>query len=580
MGHKYSDEKNVQLMIALLKAHGIRKVIASPGTTNVTFIGSIMHDSFFEIYSSVDERSAAYMACGMAEESGEPVIISCTGATASRNYFPGLTEAYYRKLPVLAITSTREECKIGHLIDQQIDRTQQPKDTVVCSAHLQIIKDDEDWWDCTIKANRAILALRSNGGGPSHINLPTLYSPNFTVESLPVVRKIDRYYSYNELPEIGNRDVAIFIGTHKRMSLEEQLAIDKFCEIYDAIVYSDICCGYHGKYALSMFGASPNTKMDLLIHIGEVSCSAYGCKPNEVWRVNEDGELRDTFRKLTKVFAMQELQFFTHYIGNQKIKETSKYNRFQKEANEKYCNLVDVPFSNGWIASYLYDKLPLGSVVHLGIVSSYFVWNKFRLHPSINVNCNQGGFGIDGNISTLLGASLVNSNKLYYCFLGDLAFFYDMNVLGNRHIGNNIRIMLINNGQGAIFRKPGNFASTFKEEAETYISAAGHYSCKNQKLVENIAESLGFEYISASSKSEFIEKADKFVNPNINGRPIIFEVFVSIENEIKGDFISKEKKKGIRKLGQTLLGETIYDSVRALIKGHHAGDMNVDVGHN
>ena len=166
----YSDEKNILLMVALLKAHNIRRVIASPGTTNITFIGSLMHDPFFEMYSSVDERSAAYIACGMAEESGEPVVISCTGATASRNYLPGLTEAYYRKLPVLAITSTREECKIGHLIDQQIDRTQIPKDACVCSEHLQVIKDDEDMWNCTIKINRAILALRQHGGGPTHIN--------------------------------------------------------------------------------------------------------------------------------------------------------------------------------------------------------------------------------------------------------------------------------------------------------------------------------------------------------------------------------------------------------------------------
>ena len=104
---KYTNERNVQIVIALLKAHGIHRVIASPGTTNMTFVVSIENDPWFQIWSSVDERSAAYLACGMAAETGEPVAISCTGATASRNYMPGLTEAYYRKLPVLAITSTR-----------------------------------------------------------------------------------------------------------------------------------------------------------------------------------------------------------------------------------------------------------------------------------------------------------------------------------------------------------------------------------------------------------------------------------------------------------------------------------------
>ena len=82
----YTVERNVQIVIALLKANGIKRVIASPGTTNMTFVGSIQQDPFFEIYSSVDERSAAYLACGMAAETGEPVVLSCTGATASRNY--------------------------------------------------------------------------------------------------------------------------------------------------------------------------------------------------------------------------------------------------------------------------------------------------------------------------------------------------------------------------------------------------------------------------------------------------------------------------------------------------------------
>ena len=117
----YTDEKNVQMLIALMKAHGIKKVIASPGNTNVTFVGSIQHDSYFEVYSAVDERSAAYMACVMAAESKDPVASSGTGATASRNYVPALTEAFYRKLPILAITSTQHTGRIGQLVPQVID---------------------------------------------------------------------------------------------------------------------------------------------------------------------------------------------------------------------------------------------------------------------------------------------------------------------------------------------------------------------------------------------------------------------------------------------------------------------------
>ena len=107
MEQYYTNERNVQIVIGLLKAHGIKRIVASPGSTNVTFVASVQQDPWFEIYSCVDERSAAYMACGIALETGEPCVLSCTGATASRNYFSALTEAYYRKLPILAITSTQ-----------------------------------------------------------------------------------------------------------------------------------------------------------------------------------------------------------------------------------------------------------------------------------------------------------------------------------------------------------------------------------------------------------------------------------------------------------------------------------------
>ena len=93
MNDKYTAERNIQILIYLLKSHGIRRVIASPGATDVSLVASLQHDSFFEMYSCVDERSAAYMACGIAAETGEPVVITCTGATSSRNYMPGLTEA-------------------------------------------------------------------------------------------------------------------------------------------------------------------------------------------------------------------------------------------------------------------------------------------------------------------------------------------------------------------------------------------------------------------------------------------------------------------------------------------------------
>ena len=191
-GKYYSSERSVQLLISLLKQHGIKKIVASPGTTNLSFVASLQQDEWFEVYSSVDERSAAYLACGMAEESGEPVVLSCTGATASRNYIPGLTEAYYRKLPVLAVTSTQDISRIGHHIAQVIDRRVIQNDIALLSEYIPATDDSVKEWSNTVRINCALLELRHRGGGPVHLNMETTYSRDYSVRELPQARMIRR----------------------------------------------------------------------------------------------------------------------------------------------------------------------------------------------------------------------------------------------------------------------------------------------------------------------------------------------------------------------------------------------------
>ena len=536
---KYTSEKNVQIVIALLKAHGIRKVIASPGTTNMTFVGSIQNDPWFEIYSSVDERSAAYMACGLAAESGEPVVISCTGATASRNYLPGLTEAYYRKLPVLALTSHRGVHSIGHLLDQQIDRRSIPNDVAICSVTAPLVRDSSDEKFCTIEATKAILALKQNGGGPSHINMYTSYSQDFSVKELPKVRKIERYSAFDKLPDLeADKRIAIFIGSHKPFSDTETEAIDSFCAAHNAVVFCDHTSGYKGKYEthFSLFFTqdnyrSPLLKVDLLIHLGEVSGDLARISIGGVWRVNEDGELRDTFGRLTRVFAMPEEHFFRAYTPEEYEPCSSFYEACQEELRQALATLPELPFSNVWVAQQIHSMLPDGCYFHMGIYNSLRSYNFFDLPKSVKSSCNVGGFGIDGGLSTLIGASFANPDVLHLGVFGDLAFFYDLNVLGNRHVGNNVRILLINNGKGNEFRNYGHYCSIFGEDADRYIAAAGHYGNKSSLLVRHYTEDLGYEYYTASNKDEFLQYVPVFLDPTIGEHPIVLEVFTDTEGE-------------------------------------------------
>lgn len=577
----YTSERNVQIVIALLKTYGIKRVIASPGTTNMTFVGSIQNDPWFEIYSSVDERSAAYLACGLAAETGEPVVISCTGATASRNYLPGLTEAYYRKLPVLAITSHRGDASIGHLWDQQIDRRSIPNDVAMCSVTVPLVKVSSDESFCKIEATKAILALTHKGGGPAHINMHTGYSQDFSVEKLPNVRKIERYTAFDELPELGTgKRVAIFIGSHKSFSAEETEAIDAFCAAHDSVVFCDHTSGYKGKYEthFSIFFTqdnycSPRLKADILIHLGEVSGDLARLSIGEVWRVSEDGELRNTFGCLTKVFEMPEEYFFRSYTPELYTPRTDYFDACQNELAEAFEKLPELPFSNVWIAQQIHNKLPVNCKFHMGIYNSLRSYNFFSLPKTVRSSCNVGGFGIDGGISTLIGSSFANPDQLHIGVFGDLAFFYDMNVCGNRHVGNNVRIMLVNNGKGNEFRNYGHYCSIFGEDADKFIAAAGHYGNKSSELVKHYAEDLGYEYYSAYTKEEFLAKMDYFVNSEIGDRPMIFEVFTDTDGEsgaieIMRTFLVDNKTVLKHKVEKTLrgaLGQKGIETVKKLL---------------
>lgn len=577
-GKYYTSERSIQILISLLKAHNIKKCVLSPGTTNITFVASLQQDPWFECYSSVDERSAAYIACGMAAESGEPVVLSCTGATASRNYLPGLTEAYYRKLPVLAVTSTQNLSRIGHHIAQVIDRRSMQNDVALLSEYIPVTDNDTEEWSNTVKINRALLELRHRGGGPVHLNVETTYSRDFSVKELPQARVIRRVMPQDVFPEIPQGRVAVMIGSHKKFTDAETQALDAFCATHDAVVFVDHTSGYKGKYRVPISILASQEKdycnladMNLLIHIGEVSGGYIGVHPRAVWRVNPDGELRDTYHKLSYVFEMEEQAFFTHYADENVPARQGYLNACWKALRETWAKVPveTLPFSNVWIAHKTAQLIPEGSVLFLGILNTLRTWNYFDIPDTVYGYANTGGFGIDGYISSMIGASLVHPDKLYFCVAGDLAFFYDMNVLGNRHVGRNVRILLVNNGKGTEFRNYMHPGAAFGEEADKFIAAAGHYGNKSHLLVRHYAEDLGYEYLSANSKEEYLQNLERFLTPEITDRPMLFEVFTNSEDESEAIRMicnmNVSVKRMLKETVKSVVGESGVKAVKRIL---------------
>ena len=530
MSKKYTDEVNTLILLSLLKKHGIKRVIASPGTTNVSFVASVQQDSFFEIYSAVDERVAAFMACGLAEETGEPVVLSCTGATASRNYIPGLTEAYYMHLPVLAVTSTQNTKRIGNYVAQVIDRSVQFNDMVKMSINLPTIYSNDEIEYAVTEVNMALLELNHGQSGPVHINLATTYSNNFTNDTLPNYRVIKRYNANDILPEIPKGRIGVFIGAHEKFSNEETQAIDLFCERHNAIVICDQTSNYRGKYRvlaniLNQHNCSFESKtFDLVIHIGYVSGGYISFRTNQVWRVNADGKVRDLYRKLTCVFEMDELSFFNTYSTGDDSSDSFLV-QCNIDAKKRMSDLKkkEIPFSNIWIAYKTANKIPDNSSLHLGILNSLRAWNFFETPNTVMCYANTGGFGIDGCLSSAIGDALINPNKQVYIVLGDLAFFYDLNSFVNK-VPDNLHIMLINNGVGTEFKNYSHRCSYFGSDADLYMAAKSHNGYKSESLVKNLSANLGLEYYVASDKETYLQCMHKWLNST---KKSIIEIFTN-----------------------------------------------------
>lgn len=570
--------KNIEIIVELLKKNDIHQVVISPGGTNVPLIQAIQDDPFFQCYSVVDERSALYFAIGLYLQTGNPIVMSCTSAQATRNYIPGLTEAFYKRVPILAITMSKHPRFTYQEYMQAPDQTSLPADSVKKSFSLPFISDENDVYHSIRVVNQAILELFQNGQGPVQLCVPWLDFPLVPVE--PTVRRIKRY-----LPEelfdfdLRNRKVMVIIGEHRRFTKEELNEIEKFAERYNVLIYvnhlSNCSCKFSihaniGFATLSFSEFSKDYKPDVIISIGGQTgdyplynmISRAELRDIEHWRVNEDGEVVDTYDKLTKVFKMKEIEFFEK-INSQIISSVTEshdyFNKWEKLIDGmKYDD--NLPFSNMAIANRLSRQIPSGSIIQFSILNSLRVWNLYPLNSGVECYSNVGAFGIDGGMSTLIGQS-VASDKLCFMVIGDLAFFYDMNSLGIRHIKNNLRILLINNNGGIEFK----LSNKDNDSIDRYIAAANHY-----KNAEGWAKTCGFKYLSAKNMEEFINIEKEFINPSLC--PILLEVFVSDANEAiaysqiiednKVQSVSSTMKKTVKKF----LGDEVTRTLKSMIE--------------
>lgn len=542
----YTDKKNILQLAALLEAYGITQAVLCPGSRNIPIVHTLSNHPGFTCYAMTDERSAGYFALGLALNSGKPVAVCCTSGTALLNLHPAVAEAFYQKVPLVVLSADRPAAWIGQMDGQTLPQPDVFRSLVKKSVTLPEIHTEEDEWFCNRLVNEALLETNHHGKGPVHINVPVAEPLfNFTTDALPEVRVVTRYQGLN----IYDRDYNVLIDRlnkyRKRMIVVGQMnLIYLFEKRYTKLLYKHFAWltehlgnqtipGIPVKNFDVALHAMPEEKQEqmapeLLITYGGHVVSKRLKKylrqhpPKEHWHVSPDGAVADLYCSLTTVIEMDPFEFLEK-IANLLDNRTPEYPR----AWEDYCKTVPEPefaYSEMAAVGMLIKSLPETSVLHLANSSVVRYAQLYAISPTVEVCCNRGTSGIEGSLSTAIGYAAV-SEKLNFVAIGDLSFFYDMNALWSAHIGPNLRILLLNNGGGEIFRTlPG---LDIPGTSRRFVEGNHHTSARSW------AEERGFLYLRAQDGGQLAESMQTFARPDAAERPILLEVFTDKDEDVR-----------------------------------------------
>ena len=553
----YTDKKSILQLAALLKAHGIKKIVLCPGSRNIAIVQTLANIHEFTCYQMTDERSAGFFALGLALHGGTPAAVCCTSGTALLNLHPAVAEAFYQQVPLIIISADRPAQWIGQMDGQTLPQPSVFGGLVKKSVNLPEVNTEEEEWYCNRLINEALLETDHHGRGPVHINVP-ISEPFFLlpVHELPEARVITRYQGLSAYDRDYRPLIERLNSYKKKMAVVGQMnLIYLFDKIYIKMLYKHFAWfteNISNKTIPGMpirnmeallcsidFETQQKMRPELLITYGGHIISKRLKKflrrnpPREHWHISADGEVVDLFGCLTTVIEMDPFEFLEK-IAPMLDTKAPEYPRQWEEMSKKIPQ-AEFGYSEMSAIGKVLTRLPAPCSLHLANSSTVRYAQFFSIPNEVEILANRGTNGIEGSLSTAIGYATA-SEKINYLVIGDLSFFYDMNALWNTNYGSNIRILLLNNGGGEIFHAlPG---LEMHHNAQRFITAS------HKASAEAWAKDRGFEYMKAEDDNELENALTRFMQPSITQQPLLLEVFTDKEKDIEllKDYYRKLKK--------------------------------------
>lgn len=511
---KYPKNELAQLVIASCVSKGVEKVVISPGSRNAPLTIGFTNHPAVETYSIVDERSAAFLALGMAQQTKKPVVALCTSGSALLNYYPAVAEAYYSDVPLVIISADRP----AHLIDIGDGQTIRQKNVFeshsLYNANLEENnqQENEAWLETALQ-------ISIDQKGPVHVNVPfdePLYDtiakipeivsekPMVESESQEMPLDVDFLQKYADQWNRAKKKMVLVGAQSPDSLLNEQL--EHFLKDPSVLVFTEtISNSRHSKFInqidqliIPLEEETLKTfQPEILLTIGGMVVSKKikqflrKYQPEEHWHVDSK-KAWDSYHCLTKHFKTSPQLFFSQFFFLTKPLDSNYQERglALKELRQELHTtfLKTVAFSDLKVFDRVMQSIPKNGNLQFSNSSIVRYSQFFEISPGIKVFCNRGTSGIDGSTSTAIGAAMTTTDPTFF-ITGDVSFFYDSNALWNPYIPSNFRIILINNDGGGIFKIiPGPKNSGALDYFETPHGLEASHLCALHDLEYECAE--------------------------------------------------------------------------------------------
>lgn len=553
----YSNKENVNILTSLLLEYGVSDAVVCPGSRNAPIVHNLSVCEAIRCRPVTDERSAAFYALGLAIATRRPTVVCVTSGSALLNVMPAVAEAAYQHVPLVVISADRPQQWIDQLDGQTIPQSDALGRFVRKAVQLPEPHNDEERWLCRRLVNEAMHLATCRQGAPVHINVP-ISEPlfEFDTEQLPQLSR------FNNIKRAAIKDASmdmpdafhdatrpmIVIGqlAHGTISHETIRSLSEKYVVMSEPLSNPSYMTIHFDEAIRYI-VSDNSSInddeddktayypDYVIYVGDTLVSKparrflRNAKAPSCLITPDAADIHDPLMTLTDIVECDSDSINALLASLCDAPDTDERCRFHDrwqsflDACAAHADAYAPEYSQMATVKYFEEQL---ADLDIDICVHYANSSAVRLaciYAQHYVWCNRGVNGIEGSLSTAAGFSLA-THDMTVCVIGDLSFFYDQNALWNSNLRGNLRIILLNNRGGGIFRQlPGLSDSPAADD----LVMASH-----ENTAQGICTQNDIGYMSAKNMDE-MQIGIVTLLTRESERPMLLEVFTDSNDDVK-----------------------------------------------